>query len=298
MSRRILKHVLHICVIMAILTALCGCGKEVQPHIDEAENEQTEAVTGDPSDLDNEEDLPKTVLIETSVCQILFPEDAYDVLVYDEHSQAGEVMGIFYAANGESKQEVFRLIFSPIEQQNAVGFLKIPNGDLFVSISVCDYRDEDFSDDNAKENYYTIVSAINTVLESIYADERFCKIDEYNAQNFAAEFAYWSVELPENVVWEEEFLDENYMVTFYGDIGDKRVKLYSVSIGNKLLGSQIGFYSVDEQWNPVTVESYPFSLDKGWTDSQIAELQTLMSTINDVLQAITSSEFYSERTPE
>ena len=287
-----------LCMVMAICLVLCSCSLE-----NSVGDQPTELPGTDLQNLDTtaepttQTDAGGTVFIETSLCQLRFPEEVYDVLELSELSQGGEILEIFYAVTGESKTEAFRILFSPVESSDALGILRMDSGDLYVSVHVCSYNDEDFADESARGNYYAVVSSLNTVLESVYADARFFTPEQLPVHESGAELLYWKVNLPENMEWEES-REENYTVSFFGKVAGQSVKLYSVGIGESVPGNQIGFFSVDGQWMPVAVETFGLPSTQGWTDSQITKLYTMMSSVNEVIDAIMSDENYSGTLPE
>jgi hypothetical protein len=101
------------------------------------------------------------------------------------------------------------------------------------------------------------------------------------------------VALPENMTWEEVNQDGSYVVTFYGTVNGEMYKLYAAAIGEPRLSSVLGAYELDSQKLAVSVESYDLPDTDGWNDAAVTELYTMMSTINNLIQAIMSDAAFS-----
>lgn len=285
------RTVLCILATVTFAVGLTACGQDAEipkesSVIQENSIEETVAATQD-----------ENLIIESVVCPIAFPIAASKHMEHLEVSQDGEIIEVFYLKNEDLKREVFRVLFRPCASEKDIGVMAVENRELYVSVAVSNYTDEELVDEEERDNYYTVMSALSTVLESIQSNENFDDGKGIEFQQSNKNFTYWTVSLPAQMEWEESSA-VGYQITYYGNINGNRIKLYTIYIGDSSLKNELGYYHVDNQWEQISLESYELPSTEGWEDSHITELYTMMATINDVIQAIMSSENFSAQIPE
>ena len=294
--------------VLAVLMCFClaACGQNETPTTGATEKQNVSTATVETyspqhdttASLETEPELtgPQEVegmLLKTEIVEFVVPMDVSEYLKHVEVVQDGIIMNVFYAVHEDLQVEAFRILFSSSASEKDIGAIKLTDGYLYISVSVNDYPDDEFENEGIKESFYTVISVLGDMLDSVQKDERFREKNEMEIEQVDQNFKYWNITLPEQMRWEES-TENGYFVTFYYDMGEERIALYAISIGNPILRSEIGFYLLEGDWKIVSLESYELPETDGWSDAQITELYTMMSTINDVLQTITSSENYAE----
>lgn len=281
--------------IVAFVLTACDQDKSVLPSEIPQEGQIVISVETEPAQ--NESNHADSVCLETSLCPIYIPSDLSERMDYMEVSQDDETLLVFYSLYEDIKLEAFRILLSGTSSDKDIGVMEMDNKNLFVSVSVSNYADEDFTDEVVKDTYYTVMSALSTVLDSIQADEHFREKNVVEVAHAEKNFEYWTVTLPKHMEWDETDADD-YLISYYGNVNGERIKLYTFCVGEAVLKNELGFYKIDGKWKHITMESYELPSTEGWKDECVTELYTMMATVNDVIQAITSNENFAERIPE
>lgn len=240
----------------------------------------------------------EVMTIDTQVCPLTFPLSYSDNMKHAEVIQDNVVMEVFYLVYEETQMELFRIQFDPQETDHDMGVMKTDSGDLYITVSVCDYPEDALENQDVRELYQSMMGCVDTVLTSIQNDSRFSKKENVQIRVYDNDLRYWSISLPENMEWEETAGEENYRVTFYGNIKDIKIKLYEVAIGGSELSSSLGYYKIDGSYKPVSIGSFDLPATDGWSEGEITELFTMMETINAVIQTIASDANYAADMPE
>ena len=294
------KTVVSSCLIILMCFALVACAHEdvLSADVTNSTNESIESLPQ--GEMGVGQAIPEDTLssvIKTEIIDFIVPVSVSDFLNHVEVVQDGTIMEVFYAVHEDVQMEAFRILFSSKESDKDIGVIKLRDEYLYVTVSVNDYLEDDFEDEAIREKFYAVVATLSNMLDSIQTDERFFEKNTIEIDNVSRSFEYWNATLPEQLQWEETF-EDGYVTTFYFTVGEKKIQLYAVSIGDHVLKSQIGFYYLNNAWQTDSVESYEIPSTEGWSDVQTTELYTMMSTINDVIQVIMSSENFSEEVPE
>lgn len=245
-----------------------------------------------------EEVSEEFITVETAVCPLQFPAMYSELLHHMEVIQDDTIMEVFSMVQGETELELFRIYFSSEKTENDIGFIKTERGNKYITLSVCERSDEEFADAETREQYYSMMGSVDVVLSSIQNNSSFSKKGRVEINIVDINLDYWSISVPDNMEWEEVSQDGSYFVTFYGNVNGEKIKLYAISVGEPELKSVLGNYTIDGIAKSVSVESYDLPVTDGWTEEAITELYTMMSTINDVIQVIMSSENFSAELPE
>ena len=234
----------------------------------------------------------KTAKIQTRYLTLEFPAEYEGNLKHEEHVGAERTEEIFcMVQNGESV-ELFRVYFGDETVGSPAGYLHTESGVVSVTVQVSDSPEG--MDEETEELYYGMMSGINTLLDSIYADKQFSEHSDYHSgADTDASMKYWSVTLPESITWEENTEGDRYLVSFYGTIGSERIKLYSVCIGDEEAENPLGVMEIDGQIRKVSVKVEGMEKIEQMSDEDQSIVWSMMDTINDVVAAIMSSEGFS-----
>lgn len=295
-----LKHSWLLVLIFLVAGLLISCSKqEIQEQTLAVEPPEQTTVSEDNSVAADADVLntAEVMVIDTTVCQLHFPISYGDYMSHREVIQDHVVLEVFYMVYEEIQMELFRIQFDSQETDHDIGLIETESGNLYVTVSVCEYAEDDFENQETYELYQSIIGCIDTVLGSIQTDSRFSKKDEIQVNVSDNTLRYWSIELPENMVWEEMEGEESYRVAFFGNIKNQKIKLYEVAIGGSELSSHLGYYKIESQYSPVSIESFDLPSTEGWNEGEITELYIMMETINSVISAIVADENYSTEIP-
>lgn len=286
-----MKHAIAWMLAMTLVlgAALSGCGSQpeeapVQTTAPETPETQATAVT--------EPQVPG-VLVETAFFSAELPATCEGKIRHMEVSADNITMEVFYMLMGDQDRELFRVGFGSAAVGDAIGTLKAGDEELLVTLSVPVYEQGDFADEQSLNTYYSLMDQLDTILTAIRS------IDGFSSGSTAAApapltkkavLAYWEVELPESMFWEERKNGGIYRADFYGMIEEERIALYSITIGDQEVTSVLGNFRADGWARPLGVEVFELSTQLPWTDEdQVQAHAIMMDTINDVLAVIMAS---------
>ena len=241
------------------------------------------------------ENMQKTVKIQTQYGPIQFPSVLADNMRHVETTEGGIALEVFYMTSEHGEREVFRIYFGAPDMGEHLGYLTIDGKEISVTFALCDYSEDDFSNENDQILFSNMMAAFTVVTNSIMNDSRFSElkaIEQIDVQ--AVELRYWTVTLPENIHVEESADDNLYRADFYGIFGGENILLYSFQLGDQLLASVLGTYMVDDTAKPVSLEVSEFTQRDNWSEEDQIRLYNMMDTINDVIQAIMSNSEFSQ----
>lgn len=242
-----------------------------------------------------EENMKETMGIETYYGSIRFPEVLANHMRHTETLDNNVALEVFYMTSEHGEREVFRIYFGAPDMGEHLGYLTIDGKEISVTFALCDYSEDDFSNENDQILFSNMMAAFTVVTNSIMNDSRFSElkaIEQIDVQ--AVELRYWTVTLPENIHVEESADDNLYRADFYGIFGGENILLYSFQLGDQLLASVLGTYMVDDTAKPVSLEVSEFTQRDNWSEEDQIRLYNMMDTINDVIQAIMSNSEFSQ----
>lgn len=105
---------------------------------------------------------------------------------------------------------------------------------------------------------------------------------------------FWSLTLPDNVMWEESETNGVYRVDFYGMIEDKRIDLYFVGLGEMEADTKLGYFTVDGVQMPIMVGNSELVAFDSWSKEDQRVIYDMMDSINLVIQQIVACDQYSD----
>ena len=279
-SAWVFKRSLCVALAVVLLLSLAACGSKAQEPL-RAPDAQNAAVA--------------TVAIETAYGTLAFPEELQDHLHHVEAIEGSIAMEVFYMTGQEGEKELFRIYFADAQAGTHVGYLTVDGLEIPVSYSICEYADEDFSAEEERQLYYSMMDAFTVVMNSIHDNPNFSQTRAVApVGDQEAKLRYWKVTLPENVHFTETEENGNYQVTFYGEVSGERIDLYRIGLGEMESESTIGLYTVDGVQMPVVIQTYSLEAYDGWPEEERMVIYNMMASINTVIQSIVTDKNYSE----
>ena len=260
--------------------------------------EMTETtVPGDPETIATEQVLDN-MIIKTHYMDLLIPRVYMEGVKHSEVLQDKVAMEIFTLISGETQIELFRLYFGDEARGTLAGYLDVEGVLVPVTFEVTEY-DGVFPNEQIKEHYFQVMNGFNAVLDCVYGNKAFSETKNNDlVGSDDANMRYWTVELPENISWEEIVGDTLYRVNFYGVLHNERILLYSIGFGEMDADYSIGTFLVDGEERIINVRISELPVTDEWTDEEISTGYRMLETVNDVIDAIMSSENFSEQMPE
>lgn len=295
-SNRVLLLILA-CLLVFSLTACAANQGEADAM--EVTGEVTEPAA-EATKNNRDEQTPKetkveaTISIETKYGTLLFPQE------YSEHLKHREVMDvevtaeIFSMVYNTKETELFRIYFGGEQIGDILGAFNAETGEIPIYVTVCEYGDAYFADEETYEVYCGLMEGMGTTISSIWHNPQFTDLKEVEVVEEEKKLTYWSFSLPENMDLEETENKSNYLISFYGAVNNQRYKLYSLAVGEPALDNILGTFGTDDNQSVVSVESYDLPDMENWSERDMAEMYTMMDSINSVIRTVMSSEGFSD----
>lgn len=240
---------------------------------------------------------PAEELSDSTELILQFPEELSEYVVRERTTQDAITTETFYIKNGDEPIPLFRIDVGSQYMGDWLGVLKTKHGNIPVTYTVFLVSEEDMISlgENAETLYADLMNGFNVVLDGIFSDPRFSseKLIEV-AGSESVEMRYWTVNLPGNMWISESEKDGNYEAVFYGQIQGENVALYVVRIGDVKAETELGLFMIEGTVKPISVGSFDLPENINWTDEDYSTAYRLMSTINDVIEQIVSSEGFTE----
>ena len=243
--------------------------------------------------IDVTDDDPNYKTIETVYCPIRLSAGNSDRIYHMEAREGKIAIEVFYMYMDTGERELFRIYFGDSTRGDVIGKLLTEDGTVWVSVAVSSYTNEDFADEKELQQYQTLMDEVNVVLYSIRSAGNFVAGDQVPGEETQlVEIEYWKVDLPKNIKLEEMRDGDKYRADFYATIGGESLLLYTVHVGQSDSGTLLGTYTVDGVAKSVSIEP---SQSAGQLAAENTEYAVLMETINDVVQTISSSQYFAEK---
>jgi hypothetical protein len=124
-------------------------------------------------------------------------------------------------------------------------------------------------------------------------DERFSEargISERKKQKLS----YWEVSIPVGITCVESERNGVYRATFCGNVGDKIIELYTISLGATNAKSIIGWYATRGENKILSVELHSIDID-ALSSEELELAYIMMDTLNDVLSVIRQDKNFSDQ---
>lgn len=236
-----------------------------------------------------------TISIETVYGTLAFSKELQANLRHQEVTEDRIAMEVFYMVSDEAEKELFRIYFGDAQQGTFVGYLITEGVEVPVSYSICEYTDDSFRDEEERELYNIMMDSFSVVISSLYANENFSESGIVDpVENQKVKLRYWTVQLPENVLFEETDDGDNYRIDFYGMVEGERVDLYMIGLGDIEAETNLGLYKVKGVEKSVVIQTYDMDAYAIWSKESQDTINQMMSSLNTVVQVIVSDKNYSE----
>lgn len=239
--------------------------------------------------------MQKTVAVQTHYGPIQFPEVLAGNVRHAETVEGDITLEVFYMVYESGEKEVFRIYFGSADMGEHLGYLNTDAGEIPVTFALCEYADEDFTLEEERILYSNMMTAFTVVSNSIQSDERFSELrsmEQVGEQG--AQMRFWSLTLPDNVMWEESETNGIYRVDFYGMIEDKRIDLYYIGLGEMEADTKLGYFTVDGVQMPIMVGNSELVAFDSWSKEDQRVIYDMMDSINLVIQQIVACDQYSD----
>ena len=233
------------------------------------------------------------VALRTSYSTLEFPGQYADALKHAETVEDGVTTEVFSMIRGDEEIELFRICFGEAGKGTVEGYLNLDSGAIPVSVVVENSDQAEALDEEAVEQYYSMMDALNVVLDSLYRDERFSRKPAAAESETQNQLAYWSFSLPADLVCEESAEDDQYHVSFSYIFKDEKILLYTVYLGGPERGSLIGYYNADAEEKPIYLEISEAVQQDAVPEEAQSSVYAMMDTITHVVDTITSDEYFS-----
>ena len=245
---------------------------------------------------------PETDLeIQTTYLTLQYPKEYKEYLTYEETVVGQNSEVVFFMNYHEEKMELFRLRVCMEAPEVYEGFLKTNNGDMYVALTGFQMDQNAFVTENEAGEpeinaemealYFAMKDGMTMVMNSIEQAPGYSTVmGVFEVDKMDEALSHWTVSLPSNITWEEKNEGEIYRAVFYGNVGDKKIPLYTVSLGDTTADSPIGQFSVNGEMKIVSVDVNNFDAAEEFTEDELAVVYVLMDTVNDVLTAIRESD--------
>lgn len=287
-------------LLLAAAVMLAACGNEAAPEATQPSGEKVDQTVGSTAESTDVTQLQQElVTIQTQYLSLSYPETYADVLLHQEVTADAVTMEIFSMKADNRTLELFRIFFGDETVGSIAGYLSVDGQEIPVTYTICQYNDEEFTDEETRAQYYETMNCLNDIMGTLEADDCFqTEKKEHPVENTETVLTYWTVTLPETMEYEE--FEENglYKVACYGNVAGERIALYTIYIGDPGAETVLGTYDVNGEAKKLSVESYEIIPAESWTDEEQASAYAMMATVNDVIQTIMSSENFSEEIPE
>ena len=264
-------------LLLSMLLMLTACAQDSPPGPGDSPGQATQAI----------EDLT----LETKYGPLPFPGRFADSLRHLEVVQDKVAMEVFYLVTGNQEMELARIYFGDDTSGTPVGYLTVGPEELPVSYSICTYNEGDFPDEQTKAIYGGMMDAFSELMNVIYADNRFSTTRTLSTNQ--TKMTYWTVDLPEEILWEETEENGIYRADFYATVRGEAMLLYSITLGDDQAPTILGALTVEGESRPVGIVSHFTQPEADWTEQERNDLYSRMETIDLVIRAITESENFS-----
>lgn len=300
--RYVFRNIALVFILISVFFSACANNEQEENKVNTEERiSETNTVEFDSVETEPVETtvlLDNSVQIQTKYLTVLYSDIYDDYLLHQEVSSEDVTMEIFSMSEDNTVRELFRIYFGDETMGIVSGYLTVDNIEVPVTYTICQYNDEDFADEEARKLYLETMNCFDDIMNSIQADDRFCTekaVAPVNSKD--ATLTYWTFTLPETMEYEEEN-NGRYEIRFYGNVAGEKIALYTIFIGEPCGNTVLGTYALNGNKLILSVESYSLVPQENWRDEDTMSAYMMMGTINDVLQIITSSENFSEETPE
>lgn len=244
--------------------------------------------------------------IETLYLTIQYPKEYKKYLYYEETLNGQDSEVAFYMNYEDKKVELFRFSISSDAPEAYEGYLNTENGVMYVSLTGAQVDRNVFtvgaeaeeSGINAEMEalYFAMKDGMALVMESIEQTPGYSVVmGVFENDKKDESLSYWTVSLPSSITWEEKTEGSVYRALFYGNVGEKKLPLYTISLGDTTAENPIGQLVVNGETKLVSVEIHEPSGNGTLTEEEQSTVYILLDTVNDVLQVIRQDKNFHDQ---
>lgn len=244
--------------------------------------------------------------IETTYLTVQYPKEYKKYLTYEETLNGQDSEVAFFMNYEEKKLELFRIGVLSDTPEVYEGYLNTDNGTMYVALVGTPVDKNAFYVENeageAEVNaemealYYAMKDGMTMVMYSIEQSTGYSTIKGvFGNDKKDKALSYWTVALPSNITWEEKTEGNVYRAVFYGNVGEKKIQLYTISLNDTTAENPIGRLVVNGEAKLVSVEVRDPNADGTLTEEEQPVVYVLLDTINDVLQAIRQDKNFHDQ---
>lgn len=244
--------------------------------------------------------------IETTYLTLQYPKEYKKYLVYEETMNGQDSEVAFFMNFEEQKLELFRIGVYANAPEVYEGFLNTENGTMYVSlVSAPIDRNVFYTEEvtgepelNAEMEalYFAMKDGMTMVMNSIECASGYSVVmGVFENDKKDGSLSYWKVSLPSNVTWEEKNEGSIYRAMFYGNVGEKKIPLYTISLGDTTAETPIGQFQVNGETKLVSVEVHDPNEAGTLTEEEQAAVYVLLDTVNDVLHVIREDKNFHDQ---
>ena len=242
-------------------------------------------------------DKSEVETIQSNYVEWSIPSECMNYLKYENETTNYNVADMFSMQVGSAEIPIFRFDFGDENAGEWLGLLTIGEEKIPVVYTVFMVSDEELAAiEGADEVYYMLMDAFNEMVKELSANKNFSaeKPIRVSGNEQEVELTYWAVTLPTEMSCHETYENDTYQVVFYCYIREEKIALYQVNIGDIIADSPLGQYRIDDKDKIVSITCYDIFNRTDWNEDDYALAYHFMDTINDVVDKITSSEYFSE----
>lgn len=236
-------------------------------------------------------------IIESNYVEWYVPAECMDYLKYENETRNNVVADMFSMQVGSAEIPVFRIDFGDENAGEWLGVLTVGDEKIPVVYTVFMVSDEELAAvEGAEEAYYMLMDVFNEMVKDLSANKNFTpeKPIKMSGDEQEAVLTYWTVTLPTEMSYDETNENGAYQAVFYGYIQDEKIALYQVDIGDIIGDSPLGLYKIENEDKTVSITCHDIFDRADWSEDDYAVAYRMMDTINNVIEKITSSEYFSE----
>lgn len=282
-----------------VLTALValmltGCGAPAETPEAAAPAVPAETAAAETAATEPAPTEPEFVRVDMAEVSVELPRIHMSRMSHQKVTEDSVVMEIFSMDAGEEAVELFRIFFGDEARGNLIGYLRTQSGEVPVTMTVCEYPDDFFPDEDSRLAYYDLMDCLNRIVQTLEADPRFHNAEKVPVEKTEAQVIDWKFSIPAAISWEQTVADGACRVDFFTHLMDRRIDLYRFAIGGEPLQTVLGTYLFAGEQQILSVESCPLPSTEGWPEETVTEFYRMMESINDVIRTLMSHEGFAE----